>query len=84
MPIKKLRIGFTAKVRGTADAEAIIELICENWEDFQSSHSKYSENELDELIAHFNNAVEDLGHQLFGEEPSAIDFRTFSNALDEK
>ena len=62
MPIKKLRIGFTAKVRGTADAEAIVELICENWKDLQLSYSKYNEDELEELIAHFNEAVEDLGH----------------------
>ena len=48
------------------------------------SYSKYSEDELEELIAHFNEAVEDLGHQLFGEEPTAEDFKTFSNALNEQ
>ena len=48
------------------------------------SYSKHSEEELEELIAHFNNAVEELGHQLFGDEPSAEDFKTYSNSLDEK
>ena len=33
MPIKKLRIGFTPAVRGTEDAEVVIELIHKNWND---------------------------------------------------
>ena len=62
----------------------MLNLMESNWEDIQTAFSQYSNEEQDELLDHFNAAIEDLGDNLFGSDANFSDLRTFIVGCDEE
>ena len=82
MPFGKLLIKAKAKgARGTEQASEMLELMQENWEQIQEKFSGQTESEKDEMLEHFNNALDSLGDTLFGEDASPEEFKNFVNVL---
>ena len=85
MGLKRLRVNCKARgSRGTEQAPEMLDLMQENWEDLQSAFSGYSKEEQDELLDHFNQALEDLGDNLFGTDSNIEDLRTFVLSQEEE
>ena len=85
MGLKRLRVNCKARgSRGTEQAPEMIELLKDNWADLQSAFSSYSKEEQDELLDHFNQALEDLGDNLFGADANIDDLRTFVLGQEEE
>ena len=85
MPLKKLRLNCRARgARGTEKAKEMLELMTENWSQLQENFQTQEEVERDEMIEHFNDAVDELGDQLFGEDANMDDFDRFVRGMDDK
>ena len=63
--------------RGTEQADQLIDLLSENWQQIQDSFKAKSEDEQEALLAHFESINEDLGDCLFGDSASAEDVKKF-------
>ena len=82
MPFSKLAIKAKSKgARGTEQASEMVELMQENWEQIQEKFLGQTESEKEEMLEHFNNAIENLGDTLFGEDASPEEFKNFVNDL---
>ena len=71
-------------VRGTKKASEMIDLMIDNWDQLQEKFEDYTESDKEELMDHFNCAVENLGDALFGSDASPEDFKTFMAGLEEE
>ena len=58
--------------RGFADAEACVELLKENWDELENAINDLAQGEKDDLKAHFEAAVPELGEALFGGDKDAF------------
>ena len=65
--------------RGTEQANELIDMLSENWQQVQDLFNNKSEEQQEELLAHFESVNPDLGDCLFGEEASAEDVSKFIN-----
>ena len=84
MPLKRLRLNCRARgARGTEKAREMLELMTENWTQLQENFRNQSEEEQGEMIDHFNDACDELGDQLFGEDASIEDFDRAVRSLEE-
>ena len=54
-------------------------MLSENWQQVQDLFNSKSEEQQEELLAHFESVNPDLGDCLFGEEASAEDVSKFIN-----
>ena len=63
--------------RGTEQADRVIDILIENWDQIQNVYKSKSEDEQEELLAHFESIHNDLGDCLFGENASAEDVKLF-------
>ena len=85
MPIKedtKLQIKIkkgSKGARGTEQANELIDMLSENWQQVQDLFNSKNEEQQEELLAHFESVNPDLGDCLFGEEASAEDVSKFIN-----
>ena len=85
MPIKedtKLQIKIkkgSKGARGTEQANELIEMLNENWDQVQGLFNNKNEQQQEELLAHFESVNVDLGDCLFGESASAEDVSKFIN-----
>ena len=59
--------------RGTEQANELIEMLSENWQQFQDMFNSKTEDQQEELLAHFESVNPHLGDCLFGEEACAED-----------
>ena len=55
----------------------MIDMLSENWEQIQEAFKGKSEDEQEQLLAHFESINEDLGDCLFGDSASAEDVKKF-------
>ena len=87
MPLKKLLLKLSdadeAKARGTEQATEIIELMVDNWEQIQEKFSGQTQSEKEEMMDHFNSAIENLGDVLFGEDSNIDDFEQFAGGFED-
>ena len=65
--------------RGTEQANELIEMLNENWDQVQELFNNKTEEQQEELLAHFESVNADLGDCLFGESASAEDVSKFIN-----
>ena len=85
MPIQEgtklqIRIKKGSKgARGTEQANELIEMLNENWDQVQDLFNNKTEEQQEELLAHFESVNVDLGDCLFGESASAEDVSKFIN-----
>merc|ERR1712117_305934 len=85
MPIKEdtklqIRIKKGSKgARGTEQADELIEMLNENWDQVQEHFNKKTEEQQEELLAHFESVDVDLGDCLFGDSASPEDVAKFIN-----
>ena len=85
MPVKEsARLQIKVKkgskgARGTEQADQLIDLLSENWQQIQDAFKAKSDDEQEALLEHFESINEDLGDCLFGEEASAEDVSKFIN-----
>ena len=85
MPFGKLIIKAKSEgMRGTEAAKEIVAMMCENWDPLQEKYQGQPQSEQEEMLDHFNNAVEGLGDALFGDDSGVEEFQTFANDLDEE
>ena len=85
MPFSKLIIKAKSEgMRGTEAAKEIVNLMCENWEPLQEKYKAQPNAEQEEMIEHFNSAVEGLGDALFGDDSGEEEFKTFATDLNEE
>ena len=79
MPFKKIELKLPsadeAIVRGTEQASEMVEIMTENWAQLQEAFKGYSEAEKEEMLDHFNCAIENLGDALFGDDTNISDFK---------
>ena len=81
MPIMKVQILLKpkrpelVKVRGTEQASEMVELMIDNWDQLQSKFNDYSESDKDDLMDHFNCAINNLGESLFRDDANPEDFK---------
>ena len=69
MGLRKLRVNTTYRpARGFKDAATCLELLKNNWDQIIAAFGATSEEEQEELIAHFNEVAEEVGDVLFGED----------------
>ena len=84
MPLKKLRLTCRARgARGTLQAKEMLDLMTENWSQIQENFHAQEEQDREDMLEHFNQAIEELGDQLFGEDASKDDFDRFVRGLDD-
>ena len=84
MPLKKLRLTCRARgARGTEKAKEMLELMTENWSSIQENFQSQEEQDREDMLEHFNDAIEELGDQLFGEDASVDNFDRFVRGLDD-
>ena len=72
------------KVRGTEQASEMVELMIDNWDQLQSKFNDYSESDKDDLMDHFNCAINNLGESLFGDDANPEDFKQFMDGLEDE
>ena len=72
------------KVRGTEQASEMVELMIDNWVQLQSKFNDYSESDKDDLMDHFNCAINNLGESLFGDDANPEDFKQFMDGLEDE
>ena len=85
MPFKKMRIKCKARgSRGTEGASEMLELMSSNWEQIRDAFAQYSDEEQNELMDHFNDTLDDLGENLFGEDAQMEDFKTYITGMEEE
>ena len=83
MPVKEsARLQIKVKkgskgARGTEQADQLIDLLSENWQQIQDAFKAKTEDEQEALLAHFESINEDLGDCLFGDSASAEDVKKF-------
>ena len=83
MPIKedtKLQIKIkkgSKGARGTEQANELIDMLSENWQQVQDLFNSKNEEQQMELLDHFESVNPNLGDYLFGEEASAEDVSMF-------
>ena len=85
MGLKKLRVQAKAKdSRGSADASGLIDLCDNNWDAIQEAFTAGTEAEQEELIDHFNSAVDgqEVGNSLFGGDKE--DFKSKMETLNDE
>ena len=82
MAFGKLKVKARCKPgRGSVDASAVVEAMCNTWEDLKAAIDSLEEEEKEQLKEHFNSLIEDentLGDILFG---SVDDFATTCEML---
>ena len=62
----------------------MVEIMTDNWAELQEKFTGYTEAEKEELMDHFNCAIENLGDVLFGDESNKGDFKSFIKALEDE
>ena len=82
MPFQGAKISIKVKkgskgARGTEQSDQLVDMLSENWEQYQEAFKGRSEAEQEELLSHFESINEDLGDCLFGEDASAEDVKKF-------
>ena len=79
MPFKKIVLKLPSSdeaiVRGTEQATEMVEIMTENWDQLQEAFKGYSDDEKEELMDHFNCAIDSLGDALFGDDSNISDFK---------
>ena len=71
--------------RGTKQSADIVEALQENWTHVKEKYRSMKADEQEELMDHFNSAIDNLGDILFGEDSEADELKTLVDALsDEK
>ena len=84
MALKKMKIVCRPRgSRGTAQAQEMVEMMQENWAQIRENYNSQSAEDQDDMIEHFNSAVENLGDNIFGDESNPQDFERFIQASDE-
>ena len=71
------------KGRGSRDAAAILDILIEDWEEFQSGLNNLDPEDIDKIKVHFNTFIEgedELGDMLFGSDD---DFQCKFNLLSD-
>ena len=69
--------------RGTEQADQLIDMLAENWQQIQDAFQAKSADEQEALLAHFESINEDLGDCLFGDSATAEDVRKFVDGKSE-
>ena len=73
--LKALRIRVKARdTRGTEGAVEVLEQLNENWETIREKFNQSSQQEMDDLIDHFNSVGGDIGDMLFGADSDREEF----------
>ena len=88
MPFQGAKLSIKVKkgskgARGTEQSDQLIDMLSENWEQYQDAFKGKSEAEQEELLAHFESINEDLGDCLFGDSASAEDVKKFVDGKPE-
>ena len=65
--------------RGTEQANELIDMLNENWDQVQELFNNKSDEEQEELFAHCESVNPDLGDCLFGDGANAEDVSKFIN-----
>ena len=86
MPVKKLhiKIAVAAGWRGAQTATEMVDLLKENWDQIQSDYKAQEEQDKNDMYDYFNNEVEELGNNLFGQYANPEDLKRFVDALNDE
>ena len=83
MPLKKIRIQAKPEgFRGMSTANEVMETLCDNWSQLQDNYLNQTETEKEDMLEYFNNAIENLGDTLFGEDCDVEAFKDFVTGLE--
>ena len=86
MPGTKLHIKIVVAAgwRGTENWKEMVDLMKENWDQIQESYKSQPQSIRNEMHDHFNNQVEELGNNLFGDYANPDDLQRFCEALNDE
>ena len=85
MGLKKLQIKLKGNhdARGTKDADVMMDIFRENWDQIQDKYNNLSESERTEMLDHFNSQFENIGDSLFGSNAGPEELAEFIDGLDD-
>ena len=63
------------KVHGSEQASEMVDLMVDNWDQLQDKYQRMSDEDRDEMMDHFNSALNNLGETLFGGDANPDDFK---------
>ena len=72
------------EVRGTEQASELVDLMVDNWDQLQDKYKNQSVEDREEMMDHFNGALNNLGDTLFGDDATPDDFRQFVGGLEDE